>query len=229
MRCRELEENLVRRGHSRKKVKQVIQKAFSRCYDSSSGGRPAYVSRLDNDIVATVALSHSDRSPNERIPLVIDFHRSLPDITCIFRQYHHLLQQSETMKHMASQIPLVTFRRPQSLKNSLVRGKLRSYSPPQAEVGPCNKSRCNVCMSVDSGATVTSFIVSTSLKCLKGDCGTCCVVYVFTCKLCNPEYVGSTVSKFRLHFNNHRSRIRNFTLSTVSVYTSISVMTVLHW
>ena len=217
MRCRELEEYLVRRGHSRKKVKQGIQKAFSRCSDSSLVGRSANVSRLDNDIVTTVASSHDDRNPNERIPLVIDFHPSLPDITGILRQYHHLLQQSETMKHVASQVPLVTFRRPRNLKNFLVRGKLGSYSHPQPVIGPCNKSRCQVCMFVDSGTTVTSCSTNKShrIKCPKGDCDTCCVVYVLTCKLCNLQYVGSTVSKFRLRFNNHRSRIRNFTHSTV--------------
>ena len=118
---------------------------------------------LVSTIFATVASSHSDRSPNGRIPLVIDFHPSLPDITGILRQYHHLLQQSETMKHVASQIPLVTFRRPQNLKNFLVRGKLGSYSHPQAEVGPCNRSRCQVCMFVDSGTTVTSCPTNKSL------------------------------------------------------------------
>ena len=34
------------------------------------------------------------------------------------------------------------------------------------------------------------------------------VAYLINCKLCGFQYVGSTITKFRLRFNNHKSRIR---------------------
>ena len=34
------------------------------------------------------------------------------------------------------------------------------------------------------------------------------VVYLITCKKCSLQYVGSTITKFRLRFDNHKSRIR---------------------
>ena len=40
------------------------------------------------------------------------------------------------------------------------------------------------------------------------NCNSSNVVYLITCKNCSLQYVGSTITKFRLRFNNHKSRIR---------------------
>ena len=40
------------------------------------------------------------------------------------------------------------------------------------------------------------------------NCNSNNVVYLITCKKCSLQYVGSTITKFRLRFNNHKSRIR---------------------
>lgn len=34
------------------------------------------------------------------------------------------------------------------------------------------------------------------------------MIYIITCKVCGLQYVGSTSTKFRLRFNNHKSRLR---------------------
>ena len=34
------------------------------------------------------------------------------------------------------------------------------------------------------------------------------MVYLISCKVCGFQYVGSTTTKFRLRFNNHKSRLR---------------------
>ena len=39
-------------------------------------------------------------------------------------------------------------------------------------------------------------------------CNSSNVVYLITCKTCALQYVGSTITKFRLRFNNHKARIR---------------------
>ena len=40
------------------------------------------------------------------------------------------------------------------------------------------------------------------------DCNSNNVVYLIICKVCGQQYVGSTSTKFRLRFNNHKSRLR---------------------
>ena len=47
------------------------------------------------------------------------------------------------------------------------------------------------------------YSIDYNLHCYSGN-----VVYLITCKRCWLQYVGSKITKFRLRFNNHKSRIR---------------------
>ena len=40
------------------------------------------------------------------------------------------------------------------------------------------------------------------------NCNSLNVVYLITCRICGLQYVGSTTTKFRARFNNHKSRMR---------------------
>ena len=50
-------------------------------------------------------------------------------------------------------------------------------------------------------ATKRSYNINYQLDCNSN------VVYLITCKVCRLQYVGSTSTKFRLRFNNHKSRL----------------------
>ena len=39
------------------------------------------------------------------------------------------------------------------------------------------------------------------------DCNTDHVIYLLPCSKCSKQYVGSTITKFRTRFNNHKSRL----------------------
>ena len=54
-----------------------------------------------------------------------------------------------------------------------------------------------------SHSTGTSYAINRSL-----DCNSRNIVYLISCKVCGFHYVGSTTTKFRLRFNNHKSRLR---------------------
>ena len=57
--------------------------------------------------------------------------------------------------------------------------------------------------SFSSKVTGTSYSINHRL-----DCNFRNVVYLVSCKVCGLQYVGSTTTKFRLRFNNHKSRLR---------------------
>ena len=40
------------------------------------------------------------------------------------------------------------------------------------------------------------------------DCNSCCVVYLLTCWVCLKQHIGSTVTRFRLRFNQYKSNIK---------------------
>jgi hypothetical protein len=44
------------------------------------------------------------------------------------------------------------------------------------------------------------------------DCNSQRVVYLITCGKCSKQYVGNTVTSFRLRFNNHKSSLNRFSM-----------------
>ena len=57
-------------------------------------------------------------------------------------------------------------------------------------------------------ATKRSYNINYQLDCNSN------VVYLITCKVCRLQYVGSTSTKFRLRFNNYKSRLSAHSRST---------------
>ena len=68
---------------------------------------------------------------------------------------------------------------------------------------------CDFASAHNSGRSVSSLTTGTSFTINGGfDCNSRNVVYLINCKVCGFQYVGSTTTKFRLRFNNHKSRLR---------------------
>ena len=73
----------------------------------------------------------------------------------------------------------------------------------------CLSRRCEVCKHMDESIHFKSsqddrrYSINYNLNCNSSH-----VVYLITCQKCALQYVSSTITKFRLRFNNHKSRIR---------------------
>ena len=86
----------------------------------------------------------------------------------------------------------MAFRRPKNLQDYLVCAKLRPVSnSDRGTKGTmhCKSNRCDVCNYVTPSSSFTSHTTKRSHN-------------------INYQYVGSTSTKFRLRFNNHKSRLR---------------------
>ena len=73
-----------------------------------------------------------------------------------------------------------------------------------AEVYPllrqCRSSGCN-----KKYRRFSEFITKESYKINhKFDRGSKCIIYLFSCKICRLQYVGSTVERFRFRWNNYK-------------------------
>ena len=73
----------------------------------------------------------------------------------------------------------------------------------------CGSTRCEVCDYLDEIGYFkrTGFAKKYSINC-NFNCNSSNVVYLMTCGICGLQYVGSTTTKFRARFNNHKSRMR---------------------
>ena len=124
------------------------------------------------------------------------------------------------MKALCPEPPLVAFRRPKNLRDSLVRAVVKSpnHQTTPSACGPCSARgpkrgrKCDLCKIVPTQSTITSSsnsrIYPLRLK-KPADCDSRGVIYCITCKVCSSvnQYVGQT-SNFRSRMNSHKSNIR---------------------
>ena len=193
LRCSQLEDYLVLRGHSRHRVRLSIDRA------------------LNAEVAPNPTLSlHEPR----RIPLLLTYHPGLPDIKSILRELHPILMNSDFLKEIFPVPPMLSFRRPKNLREKLVRAKLPPVDSVEVEkdyCSPCHgRANCMLCSALPYQNSIISFSTGQSFRlyCGKGaNCHSVNVVYCLTCTLCGVQYVGCT-TKLRSRINNHRSCIR---------------------
>ena len=205
-----LVQHLVKRGHSKKKVLKQVNRA-KREFDTPVQRESTTTTSQAQD---SSAVSHKPR----RIPLVLTYHPGLPDISAITRRFLPMLHLNSSMKEICPEPPLIAFRRPPNLANSLIRAKLASGNQKLFSCGPCSAKgpkrgpKCAICtlLPIQTHVTSTSTQRTHRLKLCKSlDCDSVFVVYLITCSVCssNNQYVGQT-SNLRKRTNNHKSCIR---------------------
>ena len=190
-RAKELNKYLVARGYRERFVRDQIRRAKSKTREE--------------------ALTPASQKATARVPMVVTYHPTLPNIGYILRELQPLLHCSDKCKKAVKDVPMVVFRRPKSLRDYLVHAKLRATSVEDKPKGTvkCGDRRCQVCEHLKTGDSFISkrtgkkYSINFDLNCNSTN-----VVYLLSCKLCGVQYVGSTTTRFRLRFNNHKSRIR---------------------
>ena len=106
---------------------------------------------------------------------------------------------------------MICSQRPRNLKDHLVQAKLCKVEETTGGMFKCGKKRCQVCDSIVVSATFQSTVQGRTFRINhRFDCDSRGVVYLITCKQRKKQNVGSTVTPFRLRFNNHKSSLDRF-------------------
>ena len=112
------------------------------------------------------------------------------------------LYAEEKVKRVFTPAPFVSFRSDYSLRNHLARAKVYPIIRGKGTVC-CGKSRCETCSNIKPTDTFESFLTEKVYKTNRSfDCDSKCLIYLFSCKVCGSQYLGSTVDRFRLRWNN---------------------------
>ena len=184
-RCNELESWLMARGYSAKLVRQKVLEArkFSR-----------------NELLDKVKVEKGFR-----LTLNITYHPAFSKLKHILNSIHVLLAPNTEHQNVFPEVPLVGFKKGKSLKDILVRAKVRKEVLEKGFSKGCGGKRCQVCKYVKDSESFESKL-GQSFK-IKGEnnCNSKMIVYLVNCKCCQKQYVGSTSTKFRLRFNNYKS------------------------
>ena len=67
-----------------------------------------------------------------------------------------------------------------------------------------NKSICQTCLNVNNTDAFQSFVTKESYK-IVNEWDSKYIIYLFSCKACGLQYVGSTVERFLFRWNNYKN------------------------
>ena len=107
---------------------------------------------------------------------------------------------------------MVSFRRAKTIKDVLVRSKLKEEEFKTGSCNKCNRSNCLVDNFLDDNNSFTNADGDRVFNLRKGflNCNSKFVVHKLKCRTCGLQYVGSTITKFRERFNNYKSQFRKY-------------------
>ena len=197
IRATELSQHLINRGYNPTDILNAIQKARE---------------RNRNDLLK---YKHKPDTSLKRTPFVLTYHPNTPNIKMILNTHWPTIQSSAQLKDIFPEKPIIAYRRPKSLRDILVRAKLKPNlnDTPLGQSGPCGTHRCQTCnlMSVTQSFTQTTTGAIINIK-VNANCKTRNIVYLMTCKQCQKQYVGETKLQLNQRINLHRSDVNTHKL-----------------
>ena len=126
----------------------------------------------------TVSFQIGDKKVDENITLVLTYHPTLNQLYKVLQRAHkHVLKSPKLHSDLPSP-PRVAFQNPKTIRDKLVRSKLKEFIYKDAGTNICGHSNCDICKISKSGDTVTKkkYLINFPF-----DCNSCCVVYLLTC------------------------------------------------
>ena len=120
-------------------------------------------------------------------------------------RYKHF-QKSEPLTKLFPEPPVVAFRRPKSIKDTLVRAAVSRPSSTVGQCKPCGDKRCKCCLQLQHAQVFHSKTTGKEYKIFCDvNSKTLNVVYLLDCHVCGSQYVGESVQPFNKRMNGHRS------------------------
>ena len=148
------------------------------------------------------------RSKAEPTVLVATYHPALNGLNNIIRKYFYLIQIDSEMKELFLRPPMVSFRNPKTIKNTVVRAKLPRENCKKGSF-KCNVPRCQICKLVRETNEFSSFVTKKTYKInFELNCNSICLIYLLNCKVCGQQLTGESTTRFRVRWNNYLDNMR---------------------
>ena len=189
-----LKEQLYKRGYKKSEVEKQLKKVDSLERDD-----------LLNQI-------HVKEQRQDRVPLVLTYGGSLPNIYKILRMRANMLQNSARLRQVFRQPPLVAYRRGENLMDMFVHKKTNRIFGDSKRKGMqrCGRKMCAICKFVKEMKTLRTpeselVRINQEITCQARN-----VVYAASCIKCDQViYIGETGTTLYQRSMKHFSSIRN--------------------
>ena len=169
-------------------------------------------------------LKNKKKKRSNRIPFVVTYNRTLPNLGAIINKHWNILQIDPKMKEKFSDRPILAYRRCKNLRdivgsNKFSNNKVVRPRNDHGECKPCiSRIDCQCCRQLKQTTTFSSKTTYKSfyIRHKKPNCKSSRVIYLMDCLKCGKQYVGKSETPFNIRLNNHRKDVNSMT-NTLSV------------
>ena len=98
-----------------------------------------------NSIARNVLIEKRPKHQEDSVTLILTCHTALHVIFDILKSAHRHIEKSPLLKSVLPKLPRVVFRNPKSLRDKLVRSKLKSGDEKERGNFPCCRKNCDIC------------------------------------------------------------------------------------
>ena len=184
--------------------------------------------KLSMSHVKTLYYQH--KKSNNRTVFVTTYNPSLPNFNNIIKKYYPILTASDRCKNAFKDPPLLAYRCPHNLRDTLVRAKIKTPKPSPSsppKITCCNDGRCKTCKFIAHNTTSYTFHNTGQTRTIHQNlsCSSDNLIYMINCKRClktdknlPSQYIGQTGRTLRERFEEHRPGIQNNTDESVPIH-----------
>ncbi|XP_078072210.1 protein NOXP20-like isoform X1 [Mustelus asterias] len=146
----------------------------------------------------------------DRVPFVVQYFPRAEKLRHLLWSLQHVIDEDEHLAKAIPTPPLLAFKQPRNLKQTIVRSKLPSLqeNSDHDTTQPCHSNLCKTCRIIDTDAIIsrenTIYQVHGTYSCNSAN-----IEYLIRCRKGCPEawYIGETMQTLRQRMNEHRSTI----------------------
>ena len=157
-----------------------------------------------------------ERGYTNRIPLVLTYNRTLPNVKRAISNNWNLLRINQEFKNVFQEPPILVFRRNRNLYDllgckNIVDGKLQRLSKKK-KIGfstKCfSKSGNLCCKQVVHTQTFKSSVTQKAYHIFHDfNCKSKLFIYLMECRICRIQYIGKSETEFNIRLNNHHKDV----------------------
>ena len=152
-------------------------------------------------------------STDKKLFFVTTHNDTLPDLKGIIDKHWNKLARSSATRNLTDTQIIYSKRRPQNLRDLLVRAKLPQVPPRQKTLKVCDKEKrgkCKICPVLNREGKFTHPQTNQRYTTMKNiTCDSTNLVYLIKCTICGMLYVGQTGRSIGVRISEHKSCIRN--------------------
>ncbi|XP_078083736.1 uncharacterized protein LOC144503102 [Mustelus asterias] len=155
----------------------------------------------------TNLLRKQTRDTADRVPFVVQYFPGAEKLRHLLRSLQHVINEDKHLAKVIPTPPLLAFKQPHNLKQTIVRSKLPSFqeNSDHGTTQPCHSNLCKACRIIDTDVIISR---ENTIHQVHGTytCNSANVVYLICCRKGCPEawYIAGSMQTLRQRMDTAR-------------------------